>query len=71
MQLRGNKKLLAVARILLPLVLGFIPLLRVLDDHRSQAIRGGDILRLIGVGLWWGLAFAGILWTFVPRFRKE
>lgn len=71
MQLRGNKKLLTVARILLPLVLGFIPLVRVLDDHRSQAIRGVDILRLIAVGLWWGLALAAIFRTFVPRFRKE
>ena len=54
--------------IVMPLLLGFIPFLRVLDSN-SQAIRALDMVRLIGAGSCLGIAFAGLLWL-LPKFRK-
>jgi len=59
--------------ILMPLLFGVLSFLRVLGDSHSQAIRGLDMVRLIGVGFCWGIAFAGLLWLIVilPKYRKS
>ena len=60
-----------IGQILLPLLLGVLMLLQVLGDPHSQAIRGGDMMRLIGRGSYWGVAFVVLLHLIVPKFRKR
>ena len=56
--------------ILMPLLCGVLPFLRVLGDSHTQAIRGLDMFRLIGVGFCWGIAFSGVLCLIGFKVRK-
>lgn len=58
--------------ILMPLVFGALAFLRVLGDSHTQAIRSLDMIRLIGVGFCWGIAFGGLLWLITQkRWQQE
>jgi len=50
---------------------GFAAFMNVLSDPRSQNIRGLDIVRLIAVGLNWGVALCGIAMLIRLKFRKS
>jgi hypothetical protein len=65
------KRRAVVALIVFLLFFGFAPFMNVLGDPRSQGIRALDMVRLIAVGMCWGIAFIALVVLIRTKFRKS
>ena len=56
--------------IFVPLFIGFMMFTNMLGNPRFQDIRGIDVMRLIAIGWFGGMAFAGFLLLIKSKLRE-